>query len=144
MKMTAEESLLRRLGIDFTAPAPGCCGMAGSFGFHAEHFEISQAIGELELLPAVRQAPPDCLIIADGFSCREQIAQNTDRRAMHVAEVLQMALQPSAVDKDDPYPESRAVREQEAEIRASMKQAGITVGAVAAVGLLAWAFTRRR
>jgi hypothetical protein len=55
-----------------------------------------------------------------------------------------MALQPSAVDKDDPYPESRAVREQEAEIRASMKQAGITVGAVAAVGLLAWAFTRRR
>jgi hypothetical protein len=144
MKMTAEESLLRRLGIDFTAPAPGCCGMAGSFGFHAEHFEISQAIGELELLPAVRQAPPDCLIIADGFSCREQIAQNTDRRAMHVAEVLQMALQPSAVDEDDPYPESRAVREQEAEIRASMKQAGITVGAVAAVGLLAWAFTRRR
>jgi Fe-S oxidoreductase len=144
MKMTAEESLLRRLGIDFTAPAPGCCGMAGSFGFHAEHFEISQAIGELELLPAVRQAPPDWLIIADGFSCREQIAQNTDRRAMHVAEVLQIALQPSALDKDDPYPESRSVREQEAEIRASMKQAGITVGAVAAVGLLAWAFTRRR
>jgi Fe-S oxidoreductase len=144
MKMTAEESLLRRLGVDFSAPAPGCCGMAGSFGFHAEHFEISQAIGELELLPAVRQAPPDWLIIADGFSCREQIAQNTDRRAMHVAEVLQIALQPSALDKDDPYPESRAVREQEAEIRASMKQSGITVGAVAAVGLLAWVFTRRR
>jgi len=144
MKMTAEESLLRRLGIDFTAPAPGCCGMAGSFGFHAESFEISQAIGELELLPAVRQAPSDWLIIADGFSCREQIAQNTNRRAMHVVEVLQIALQPSALDKDDPFPESRAAKEQETEIRASMTQAGLTVGAVAAVGLLAWAFTRRR
>ena len=51
--------------------------MAGSFGFHAEHYEISQAIGELRTPPAVRQAPPDWLIIADGFSCREQIAQST-------------------------------------------------------------------
>jgi Fe-S oxidoreductase len=144
MKMTSEESLLRRLGIDFTAPAPGCCGMAGSFGFHAEHYGISQAIGELELLPAVREAGADCLIIADGFSCREQIAQNTSRRALHLAEVLQMALQPSALDKDDPYPESRAVREQQEEIRASMKQAGTAFGTVAAVGLLTWAFARSR
>jgi len=144
MKMTAEESLLRRLGVDFTAPAPGCCGMAGSFGFHAEHYKISQAIGELELLPAVRQAPGDWLIIADGFSCREQIAQSTDRRAMHVAEVLQMALQPSALDKDDPYPESRAVREYDAAIRASMKQAGVAAGAIAVAGLLFWASIRNR
>jgi FAD/FMN-containing dehydrogenase/Fe-S oxidoreductase len=145
MKMAAEESLLRRLGIDFTAPAPGCCGMAGSFGFHGgEHFTVSQAVGELELLPAVRQAPDDWLIIADGFSCREQIAQNTNRRALHLAEVLQMALQPSALDKDDPYPESRLVRDREAEIHASMKQAAKGVGAVAAAGLLAWAITRRR
>ncbi|HKV80970.1 MAG TPA: FAD-linked oxidase C-terminal domain-containing protein [Candidatus Sulfotelmatobacter sp.] len=144
MKMTAEESLLRRLGIDFTAPAPGCCGMAGSFGFHNEHYEISQTIGELELLPAVRQAPADWLIIADGFSCREQIAQNTSRRALHLAEVLQMALQPSALDLDDPFPESRAFREQEQEIRAQMRQAGITVGAIAGAALLTWAFARRR
>ena len=144
MKMTAEESLLRRLGVDFTAPAPGCCGMAGSFGFHGEHYEVSQAIGELELLPAVRKAPDDWLIIADGFSCREQIAQNTDRRALHLAEVLQMALQPSALDKDDPYPESRLTREREAEIQASMKQAAKGMGTLAAVGILAWALTRRR
>jgi hypothetical protein len=144
MKMTAEESLLRRLGIHFTTPAPGCCGMAGSFGFNAEYYEISQAIAELELLPAVRQAPRDWLIIADGFSCREQIAQNTSRRALHVAEVLQMALEPGTLDKDDLYPESRAVREQQQEIRASMKQTGFTVGAMAAAGLLAWAFTRIR
>ncbi len=144
MKMTAEESLLRRLGVDFTAPAPGCCGMAGSFGFHAEHYDISQTIGELELLPAVRQAPDDWLIIADGFSCREQIAQNTTRHALHLAEVLQMALHPSAMDKDAPYPESKAVREQEQEICASMARAAKTVGAVAAAGLVTWLLTRKR
>ena len=144
MKMTAEESMLRRLGIDFTSPAPGCCGMAGSFGFHAKHFAISQAIGELELLPAVRQAPNDWLIIADGFSCREQIAQNTTRRALHLAEVLQMALHPSAMDKDDPYPESKAAREREQEIHSSMTRAAKTAGAVAAAGLAAWLLTRRR
>ena len=144
MKMTAEESLLHRLGVEFTAPAPGCCGMAGSFGFHSENYDISQAIGELELLPAVRKAPSDWLIIADGFSCREQIAQNTDRRAMHLAEVLQMALQPSAVDKDDPYPESRLTRAREAELRASMRRAAKGVAAAAAAGIAAWALTRKR
>ena len=143
MKMTAEESLLRRLGIDFQSPAPGCCGMAGSFGFHAEHYDISAAIGELELLPAVRQAPADWLIIADGFSCREQIAQSTGRHALHLAEVLQMALQPSALDKDDPYPESQLIRDRETEIRDSMKQAGITVAAATAATLLLYALTRK-
>jgi hypothetical protein len=92
MKMTAEESLLHRIGVDFQSPAPGCCGMAGSFGFAHDHYDISQAIGELELLPAVRRAPADWLIIADGFSCREQIAQGTTRHALHVAEVLEMTL----------------------------------------------------
>jgi len=92
MKMTAEESLLHRIGVDFTAPAPGCCGMAGSFGFEHDKYEVSAAIGELELLPAVRNAPEDCLIIADGFSCREQIAQGAGRQALHLAEVLRMAL----------------------------------------------------
>jgi FAD/FMN-containing dehydrogenase/Fe-S oxidoreductase len=144
MKMTAEESLLHRLGIDYRSPAPGCCGMAGSFGFERDKYEVSAAIGELELLPAVRQAPNDWLVIADGFSCREQIAQGTGRHALHLAEVLQMALQPSALDKDDPYPESQLIREREAEIHASMKRAGIGVGAVAATGLLAWAVSRKR
>jgi len=144
MKMTAEESLLHRLGVDFTAPAPGCCGMAGSFGFHTEHYEISQTIGELELLPAVRQAPDDWLIIADGFSCREQIAQNTTRHALHLAEVLQLALHPSVMDKDAPYPESKAVRQREQEIRASMTRAAKGVVAAAAAGLATWLLTRKR
>ena len=144
--MTAEESLLRRLGVDFTSPAPGCCGMAGSFGFESDQgkYDISQAIGELELLPAVRSAPADWLIIADGFSCREQIAQGTDRRALHLAEVLQMALQPSALAKEDPYPESQLALERDQEIRASMKRAGLGLGALAAGSLLLWAATRNR
>ena len=110
MKMTAEESLLRRIGVDFQSPAPGCCGMAGSFGFERDHYDISQAIGELELLPAVRRAPADWLIIADGFSCREQIAQGTRRQALHVAEVLEMALDPSRNPcQSDPEPPQASV-----------------------------------
>jgi FAD/FMN-containing dehydrogenase/Fe-S oxidoreductase len=143
MKMTAEESLLRRLGVEFQSPAPGCCGMAGSFGFHNEHYQVSRAIGELELLPAVRRAPADWLIIADGFSCREQIAHGTGRHALHLAEVLEMALHPPALDHDDPYPESRLVRERHSEVRASMKRAGTTLGALSAGALLLWAFTRK-
>ena len=91
MRMTDEESVLRKMEIDFHAPAPGCCGMAGSFGFEADKYETSIAIGELELLPAVRKADPDCLVIANGFSCREQIRQCNGRQALHLAEVIQMA-----------------------------------------------------
>ncbi len=91
MRMTDEESVLRKMEIDFQTPAPGCCGMAGSFGFERDKYEISLAIGELELLPAVRNASPDRLIIANGFSCREQIRQCTNRQALHLAEVIRMA-----------------------------------------------------
>jgi FAD/FMN-containing dehydrogenase/Fe-S oxidoreductase len=91
MKMTDEESLLRRMGVELESPDTGCCGMAGPFGFEAAAFAVSQAIGERVLFPAVRRAAPDALIVADGFSCREQIRQGTGRRAMHLAEVLALA-----------------------------------------------------
>ncbi len=138
MKMTAEESLLRRIGIDFHTPAPGCCGMAGSFGFEHDKYDISMAIGELELLPAVRQAPADWLVIADGFSCREQIAQGSDRHALHLAEVLQMSLAGTSQPSEGPYPESGGIRRRKAEVRASMTRTGIGLGALAAGGLLLW------
>jgi FAD/FMN-containing dehydrogenase/Fe-S oxidoreductase len=93
MKMIDEERLLTKVGLEFRQPAPGCCGMAGSFGFEKGKYAISMAIGELELLPAVREASPEELIVADGFSCRELIAQSTGRRTLHLAEVTQMALQ---------------------------------------------------
>jgi FAD/FMN-containing dehydrogenase/Fe-S oxidoreductase len=144
MKMTAEEAVLRRLGIDFQSPAPGCCGMAGSFGFEADKYDISVAIGELELLPAVRHAPPDWLIIADGFSCREQIAQCSPRHALHLAEVLQMALNGEAAPESLPYPESARTQQREAEVFHSMKRAGLGLAAVAAGGALLWGLSKRR
>jgi FAD/FMN-containing dehydrogenase/Fe-S oxidoreductase len=152
MKMTAEEAVLGRLGIDFHSPAPGCCGMAGSFGFEHDKYDLSMAIGELELLPAVRQAPADWLIIADGFSCREQIAQGSPRRALHLAEVLQMALRPALTTPVDdpvtpdsnPYPESARTRHDQAEVFLSMKRAGLGLAALAAGGALLWELFRRR
>jgi Fe-S oxidoreductase len=92
MKMTDEEALLRRMGSDLKALDAGCCGMAGPFGFEKEKYAVSQAIGERVLLPAVRQADSNTLIVSDGFSCREQIFQATGRKALHLAEVLQRAL----------------------------------------------------
>jgi FAD/FMN-containing dehydrogenase/Fe-S oxidoreductase len=87
-----EKAILKRLGLDFEEPDKGCCGMAGSFGFEADHYDVSMKVGERVLLPAVRQTPEDRLIIADGFSCEEQIRQGTGRKALHLAEVIQMAL----------------------------------------------------
>jgi len=142
MKMTAEESVLRRLGVDFHSPAPGCCGMAGSFGFESDKYDLAIAIGELELLPAIRQAPADWLIIADGFSCREQIAQGTPRRALHLAEVLHMAL--DASPEPQPYPESASARQREADVFRSMKHAGLGLAALAAAGFLFWKMSRNR
>jgi Fe-S oxidoreductase len=153
MKMTAEEAVLQRIGVDFTAPAPGCCGMAGAFGFEKEKYDVSKAIGELELLPAVRQAPTDWLIVADGFSCREQIAQETDRHALHLAEVLQMALRESAETPEgfplfDPaprhFPEDAWVRPHQAAIEKNMKRTGLAVAGIAAGAALLIALARRR
>jgi FAD/FMN-containing dehydrogenase/Fe-S oxidoreductase len=92
MKMDADAAVLRGLGLDFTLLDSGCCGMAGAFGFEEKNYQISMKVGESVLLPAVRAAQEDVLILADGFSCREQIAQSTPRRALHLAQVLQLAL----------------------------------------------------
>jgi Fe-S oxidoreductase len=80
--------LLGRLGLNVDRPPQGCCGMAGAFGFAGETYEVSQLIGERVLLPAVRGAPADTLILADGFSCREQIEQGSGRATLHIAELL--------------------------------------------------------
>jgi Fe-S oxidoreductase len=71
----------------------GCCGMAGSFGYEAEHDAISRRIGERALAPTVRALPPDAVVVAMGTSCRHQIADLTGRRALHLAEALADALE---------------------------------------------------
>jgi len=93
--MEEDLEILARLGVDVQA-VEGCCGMAGAFGFAREHFEVSMACGEQALFPAVRAAGRENLILADGFSCREQIAQGTGRRVRHLAEVLRDALRTGA------------------------------------------------
>ncbi len=90
--MRDEEALLRQMGLDLSVLDSGCCGMAGAFGFERDHYDFSLKIGERVLLPAVRAADPETLLLTDGFSCREQIAQVTGRRTLHLAEVMQMAL----------------------------------------------------
>jgi Fe-S oxidoreductase len=70
----------------------GCCGMAGSFGYEAEHFDVSLKMAELSVLPAVREANADTILVADGTSCRHQIHDASGRAAVHVARLLQMAL----------------------------------------------------
>ena len=84
----ADRALMAAAGIAADIPDSGCCGLAGNFGFERGHYEVSQTVGERVLLPAVRKADPSTVVIADGFSCRTQIAQGTPRRAVHLAELL--------------------------------------------------------
>ncbi|MBW4027774.1 MAG: FAD-binding oxidoreductase [Acidobacteria bacterium] len=88
LKMNAEVDLLRATGAEVEVLDSGCCGMAGPFGFEKEKFTVSQTLAERVLLPAVRSASAETLIVTDGFSCREQIAQNSSRRAVHFAEII--------------------------------------------------------
>ena len=131
-KMTAEEAVLRRVGVEFESPAPGCCGMAGAFGFERDKYDVSIAIGELELMPAVRRAPADWLIIADGFSCREQIAQGSERQsAASGGGSADGAAWGEEASKGE-YPESgRERRRHEGWLR-SMKRSGWGLAAAAA------------
>lgn len=84
----ADLRLLSGLGVEARLLDSGCCGMAGAFGFEREHYAVSMALAEQALLPAVRAAAPSVLVLADGFSCREQIAQGAQRPAKHLAELL--------------------------------------------------------
>ncbi len=88
MGIKDEMSLLRATGAQVEMLDSGCCGMAGPFGFEKKNFGISQKLAERVLLPAVRAATGDTILVSNGFSCREQISQNTSRRAVHLAEVL--------------------------------------------------------
>src|SRR5207237_10632995 len=85
MGVRAEEQVLKDAGLDFDLLDSGCCGMAGAFGFEkGEHYDVSVKCGQRVLIPRVREAADDTVIIADGFSCREQIRQMTEREALHL------------------------------------------------------------
>jgi FAD/FMN-containing dehydrogenase/Fe-S oxidoreductase len=141
---SGDEAVLRKLGLDLQTPVTGCCGMAGAFGFESgDHYDVSVACGEHALLPAVRRADPRTLIVADGFSCREQIAQETDRAALHLAEVLELALTSSPDDARAGRPEEPLLqRRRVAERSANLKAATLAVGVAGAAWW--WSATGRR
>jgi Fe-S oxidoreductase len=95
--MGAVESVLSAVpGLKVRTIESSCCGMSGAFGYGAATIDVSFAMAELSLLPAVRQAGPDDLVVADGTSCRHQIHDGTGRTALHVARVLDAALEKAA------------------------------------------------
>ena len=92
MRLKDEEAIMAKMKLNYRLLDSGCCGMAGAFGYEKEKYEVSMACGERVLLPEARKAAPSTLIIADGFSCKEQIQQSTNRTAVHLAEVIQLGL----------------------------------------------------
>lgn len=110
--MKNEQQLLAKMGLETELLDSGCCGLAGSFGFEQDKYDISMTIGERVLLPRVREAQRHTLIITDGFSCREQIMHGTRRKALHFAEVLQMGLQQPLDLRRNEYIETRFVQEE--------------------------------
>ncbi len=140
MKMDAEEKVLEKLGLDFEILDSGCCGMAGPFGFEkGEHYEVSMKAGERVLLPAVREAEKDTLIITDGFSCQEQVEQATDRQALHLSQVIRMGLRDGSGPSED-YPESGYFKEKP--FRPSVREVALLGVGTALVGALTWRVKR--
>jgi Fe-S oxidoreductase len=141
LKFEPEKSVMQKLGLDCEVLNSGCCGMAGSFGFESAKYHVSMAIGERKILPAVRRAPLSSLIVADGFSCREQIAQATGRHALHLAEVIQIGSQRQS-PTPEVYPESVLVKRRQASRRKARLRALGVLTALAAGGALAWSLLR--
>ncbi|MGN6473377.1 MAG: FAD-binding and (Fe-S)-binding domain-containing protein, partial [Mycobacteriales bacterium] len=140
MGFDADKDLLERLGVDADLPSTGCCGLAGSWGFEAEKYQISMDCGERDLFPKVRDAAPDTVLLADGFSCRTQIEQGTERRALHVAQLIQAAL-----PGHNPLPRERPEQVGEATSRpAAGKREAAALLSLAAVGTAAGLALRHR
>jgi Fe-S oxidoreductase len=108
MTMDGENAVLAAMKLDTEHPEDGCCGMAGAFGFEAGKYDVSIAVGERVLLPRVRAVANATLVIANGFSCRQQIEQTTSRRALHLAEVMQLARHAAEIHLDGQRPELAA------------------------------------
>jgi Fe-S oxidoreductase/FAD/FMN-containing dehydrogenase len=137
LKFDAENSVLNKLGLDFEVLASGCCGMAGSFGFESDKYGVSIAIGERKLLPRVRAASVSELIMADGFSCREQIAQQTNRQALHLAEVIHIA-QGNPNVAGEPYPEAAMMKQRKTSRRKARLRALGAIAAIGAAAVIGW------
>jgi Fe-S oxidoreductase len=142
MGMSAEQELYSKLGLDFEMPDSGCCGLAGSWGFEHDKYDLSMKIGERRLLPAVRNADKDTILIADGFSCKTQVEHATERRALHTAQVIKMALDHGENGPEGDYPE-RCYPDVILDDGKGLKLGAAAIGGTAAAALL-WRLRRRR
>jgi FAD/FMN-containing dehydrogenase/Fe-S oxidoreductase len=136
-----EEELLKQMGVETETIQAGCCGLAGSWGFEAEHYDVSMQAGEHGLLPKVRELDPTAIVVADGFSCKTQIEQGeTGRRALHLAQVLKLAHEHGADGPPGAWPERQYYEQRPpAPRRTKALRALVAAGALAAVaGAVAW------
>ena len=140
--MANDEKVLQRLGLNYELLDSGCCGMAGSWGYEkGEHYDVSMKAGERVLLPAVREANKDTLILTDGFSCRSQVEEATDRRALHLAQVIQMALHNGGGPSKD-YPESEYFEKKP--LWPGLRSATLLGAGAVLTGALAWSVKRAK
>jgi len=140
----ADRAVLERLGIDYEVLDDGCCGLAGSFGYErGEHYELSIKAAERVLLPAVRRASPHALVMTDGFSCRSQIAHASDRGALHLAQVTQMAIREGPNGPTHAQPE-RLYSAPPEPLRSRAGRGLLAGGTLAAVGAVALGRLSRR
>jgi FAD/FMN-containing dehydrogenase/Fe-S oxidoreductase len=143
MRPLGEINVLKKMGVELDLLDSGCCGMAGSFGFEPGKYDISMKCGERVLLPAVREAPKDTIIVADGFSCKTQIEENTDRKGLHLAQVLQMAKHEGAQGPKGRYPEKGYLKQEVTNHRHESTAVLVAGGALAGGALLAWALSKK-
>jgi Fe-S oxidoreductase len=143
LNFDCEKELLKKMGMELDCPDTGCCGMAGAFGFEKKHFDVSLACGERVLLPAVRDASRDTLIVADGFSCREQVRQLSDRVPLHFAEVLKMASEEGPRGAIGNYPEKRYVTPSPRQY-SIVGALGVFAAVAAVAGGLIWRALKRK
>ncbi|HWB53212.1 MAG TPA: heterodisulfide reductase-related iron-sulfur binding cluster, partial [Tepidisphaeraceae bacterium] len=136
-ELFAERHVLKAMGVEIENPESGCCGMAGSFGFEpGDHYNVAVAAGERVLLPKVREIDKNTPIVADGFSCRTQISESTDRHALHLAQLIQYAKRGS-----NQTPERQLVKERTNQSRLAYAKAAAMVAGIA-IGF--WAFSRAK
>jgi FAD/FMN-containing dehydrogenase/Fe-S oxidoreductase len=135
-----DKQLLDAMGVEVEQPDGGCCGMAGAWGYERDHYDVSIACGERVLLPKVREAAPDALIVTEGFSCRSQIEQTTNRRALHLAQVIQLARDYGADGPSGAFPERAAAGKP----RPGTGRRKTAVAALTAAGVAGVAYASRR
>ena len=142
LNFDCEKKLLKKMGLELESPATGCCGMAGAFGFEKEHLDVSLACAERVLLPAIREAARDTLIIADGFSCREQVRQMSERVPLHFAQVVQMASREGPRGAIGNYPERKYIT-QPPHRYSILGTVAVLGAAVVVAGSLIWRALKR-